>query len=101
MNSAVLKGNTNCGTVQSRPDAGYINTQDARENPPVFLRRALKIVEGQSVSLGTSCGTVACGITIASENPVYVQGDSTLLRTVRGAVAASRQPSPEFGDVAL
>ncbi|MGA8035257.1 MAG: pilus assembly PilX N-terminal domain-containing protein [Candidatus Acidiferrales bacterium] len=75
MNSAVLKGNTNCGTVQSRPDAGYINTQDARENPPVFFRRALKIVEGQSVSLGTSCGTVACGITIASENPVYVQGD--------------------------
>ena len=44
-------------------------------NQPVFFRRALKIVNGQSLNFGTTCGTVACGITIAAENPVYMQGD--------------------------
>jgi len=52
-----------------------VNNQEARENPPVFFRRALKIVNGQSLNLGTTCGAVPCGLTIASENPVYIQGD--------------------------
>ncbi len=42
---------------------------------PLFFRRALKIVNGSVLNLGTSCGPVACGLTIAAENPVYVQGD--------------------------
>ena len=74
-NVAVMKGNTSCGTVQNRPDVQYQNFNDARVNPPLFFRRALKIVNGATLNFGTSCGTVACGITIASENPVYVQGD--------------------------
>lgn len=41
----------------------------ARRNPPIFFRRALKLVNG---SLGN---LVAPGLTIASENPVYVQGN--------------------------
>jgi hypothetical protein len=53
----------------------YVNAQEARQNPPVFFRRALKIVDGQVLNLGTTCGAIACGLTIASENPVYMQGD--------------------------
>jgi hypothetical protein len=73
--AAYMIANSNCPSVIPRPDNQYVRTQDARMNPPVFFRRALKIVEGQSLNFGTTCGTVACGITIATENPVYVQGD--------------------------
>jgi len=54
---------------------------DVRENPPIFFRRALKLVDGSSIgtsataSIFGSCNSVPCGLTIASENPVYVQGD--------------------------
>jgi hypothetical protein len=41
----------------------------ARRNPPIFFRRALKLVNGGPGNL------VAPGLTIASENPVYVQGN--------------------------
>jgi hypothetical protein len=40
----------------------------ARKNPPIFFRRALKLVHGDGTAL------VLPGLTIASENPVYVQG---------------------------
>lgn len=73
--------NPNCGTVYKTlwPGATYVHTQEARENPPLFFRRALKIVNGVSLNLGTSCYGASpnppCGLAIASENPVYVQGD--------------------------
>ena len=57
------------------PGVMYVNAQEARQNPPVFFRRALKIVDGQVLNLGTTCGAIPCGLTIASENPVYLQGD--------------------------
>lgn len=57
------------------PGVVYFNAQEARENPPVFFRRALKIVDGAALNLGTSCGPVACGLTVVAENPVYIQGD--------------------------
>jgi Tfp pilus assembly protein PilX len=48
----------------------------ARENPPLFFRRALKIVNGSDLTaVGTCPGSVSCGLTITSENPVYIQGD--------------------------
>jgi hypothetical protein len=40
----------------------------ARSNPAVFFRRALKVVNGSSGNLPMP------GLTIAAENPVYVQG---------------------------
>lgn len=40
----------------------------ARRNPPIFFRRALKLVNGDGTAL------IMPGLTIASENPVYVQG---------------------------
>jgi hypothetical protein len=40
----------------------------ARRNPAIFFRRALKLTQGTLGNL------VAPGLTIASENPVYIQG---------------------------
>jgi hypothetical protein len=52
---------------------------DLRENPSIFFRRALKIVNGESLGAAANplglCGAVPCGLTIVSENPVYIQGD--------------------------
>jgi len=47
---------------------------DLRENPPIFYRRALKIIDGSTINIGT-CNAVPCGLTIASENPAYLYGD--------------------------
>ncbi|MGA7921895.1 MAG: pilus assembly PilX N-terminal domain-containing protein [Candidatus Acidiferrales bacterium] len=64
----------NCGNI-NWPGYVYNYTQEARENSPALFRRALKIVDGATINLGLSCGAVPCGLTIASENPVYIQGD--------------------------
>ncbi|MGC2506010.1 MAG: PilX N-terminal domain-containing pilus assembly protein [Candidatus Acidiferrales bacterium] len=77
----VLTKNPNCAVAAPTPSPVYIyaHAQEARENPPVFFRRALKIVDAQTINLGTACYGAApnppCGITIASENPVYLQGE--------------------------
>jgi hypothetical protein len=48
----------------------------ARENPPLFFRRSVKIVNGSNLTaVGTCPDGVTCGLTLASENPVYIQGD--------------------------
>ncbi|MGH9770563.1 MAG: hypothetical protein ACRD4Q_02500, partial [Candidatus Acidiferrales bacterium] len=71
----VLSNNPNCISQGTKwPLAVATHSQDLRENPPIFFRRALKIVDGSTISLGT-CNSVPCGLTIVSENPVYVQGD--------------------------
>lgn len=73
--SSVLAKNPNCTSQGTNwPLAVATNSQDLRENPPIFFRRALKIVDGSTISLGT-CNSVPCGLTIISENPVYLQGD--------------------------
>jgi len=70
-----LFANSNCAAANpNRPDVTYGNAQEARENPPVFFRRALKIVDGASLTIGTSCSGTD-GLTIVAENPVYIQGD--------------------------
>ena len=56
------------------------NANEARENPSFFFRRAVKIVNGNNLQLGKCPGDtpavpIFCGLTIASENPVYVMGD--------------------------
>ncbi|MGA8142723.1 MAG: PilX N-terminal domain-containing pilus assembly protein [Candidatus Acidiferrales bacterium] len=62
------------GPGNSWPFATALNGGDLRLNPPVYFRRALKVVNGSTITLG-SCDGVACGLSIVSENPVYVQGD--------------------------
>jgi hypothetical protein len=72
---------------------------EARENPPYFFRHALKLVNGITINLGTACYGAApnppCGLTVASENPVYIQGDYnapggsvTAAGTIASSVAA-------------
>ena len=72
--TVALNKNPNCLTSAPWPGYVYNNVQDARENPPMVFRRALKLVNGSTISAGI-CDTVQCGLTIASENPAYVMGD--------------------------
>jgi hypothetical protein len=65
--------NPNCANL-NWPGYVYNSAQDARQNPPLVFRRALKLVNGSTISNGI-CDTVQCGLTVAAENPVYVQGD--------------------------
>ncbi len=52
------------------------NTNAARENAPLFFRRAVKIVDANLLTaVGTCPGGANCGLAIATENPVYLQGD--------------------------
>jgi hypothetical protein len=51
------------------------NSNEGRENPPSLFRRALKIVNGNLINLPVCPGAVSCGLTIATENPAYLQGD--------------------------
>lgn len=69
-----INNNPNCTTAAPWPGLVYNSAQDARQNPPLVFRRALKLVDGSTFSAGV-CDTVQCGLTVASENPVYVQGD--------------------------
>jgi len=61
------------------PDYVYTHNDEARENPPMFFRRALKLEYGSTLNLGTSCygapPNPPCGLTIVAENPVYIQGE--------------------------
>jgi hypothetical protein len=73
--TAILQNNPSCnGTGNTWPFAIATDPQDLRENPPLFFRRALKLVNGSTIAMGT-CNSVPCGLTIVSENPVYIQGD--------------------------
>jgi hypothetical protein len=65
----------------------------ARVNRPIFFRRALKLVNGRNIDLGTTEGT-PLGLTIASENPVYVQGDYN----AQGTFSASHVASSVIAD---
>ena len=48
---------------------------EGRQNPPALFRRALKLVNGSLINLPQCPGAVSCGLTIATENPAYLQGD--------------------------
>lgn len=57
--------NTSIGALASTAERAAL----AERNPAVFFRRALKVTNGAAPNL------VAPGLTIASENPVYLQGN--------------------------
>lgn len=62
------------------PNAGTrpwvpVTALEARVNPPLFFRRALKLTNGATLNLGACPGGVNCGITIAAENHVFVESD--------------------------
>jgi hypothetical protein len=71
--SSVIANNPNCSAAgKTWPYAIANQPQDLRENPSLLFRRALKVVHGDTISLGT-CNSVSCGLAVISENPVYVQ----------------------------
>jgi len=58
------------------PGAYTIHANEARENPAFFFRRAVKLFNGSDLSNLPLCpGAIRCGLTVTSENPVYIQGD--------------------------
>ncbi len=57
------------------PRTFLVNPQEGRENPSALFRRAVKLVNGSKIGLPTCVGGVVCGLTVATENPAYVQGD--------------------------
>ena len=84
--SATLFGNALNATVAdplcAGPNGGFpwprtflFNPNEARQNPPALFRRALKLANGSRISLPLCPGAVTCGLTIATENPAYIQGD--------------------------
>ena len=78
-----LLTNDNCAGVPSYSTTDNIwpmlvaaHPNAPRENPPLFFRRAVKIVNANLLTaLGVCPGGQNCGLAIATENPVYVQGD--------------------------
>lgn len=52
-----------------------ITATQARSNPAVFFRRALKIVRGGYTGAVNLPANGTQGLTVAAENPVYVQGN--------------------------
>jgi hypothetical protein len=78
LTASILANNPNCTTQgKNWPLAVASQPQDLRENPPIFFRRALKVTDGSTIN-GTgwgTCNSVPCGLTIVSENPLYLQGD--------------------------
>jgi hypothetical protein len=66
----------------------------ARTNPPTFFRRALKLVnggQGQLPFVGQQ------GLTVASENPVYVQGNYNACGTMTASCAGATTDPPPAG----
>ena len=57
------------------PGAYLVNANEGRENPPALFRRAVKVVNGNLITLPACPGAVPCGLSIATENPAYIQGD--------------------------
>ncbi len=47
----------------------------ARKNRAIYFRRALKIVNGATIDLGKDSDNIPYGLSIAAENPIYVQGN--------------------------
>jgi len=57
------------------PGTYLVNSSEGRENPNALFRRAVKIVNGNLLTMPTCPGSVSCGLSIATENPAYLQGD--------------------------
>ena len=63
------------GGIAPWPRTFLKNPNEGRENPPALFRRAVKLVNGNNINLPACPGSVTCGLTIATENSAYLQGD--------------------------
>jgi hypothetical protein len=66
---------TGTGGTNPWPRTFLFNANEARENPSPLFRRAVKLVNGNVISLPLCPTGVSCGLTVATENPAYIQGD--------------------------
>jgi hypothetical protein len=57
------------------PGTYIVNPNEGRQNPPALFRRAVKLVNGSAINLPLCPTAVTCGLTVATENPMYVYGD--------------------------
>ena len=82
------------------PFTYVIHANEGRENPNFFFRRAVKIIDGSGVAnnLNTCPGSVICGLTIATENPVYIQGDYNCLGCTGGGYSTIHAATSIVGD---
>jgi len=63
------------GGISPWPRSFLKQNNDGRENTNALFRRAVKLVNGSLITLPVCPGTVSCGLTITTENPMYIQGD--------------------------
>jgi len=81
LKTTALTANPACtSTPAIWPGNFVVNANEARQNPNLYFRRAIKVVNGSFLNLGNCPGSttgspIPCGLTIATENPAYVQGD--------------------------
>jgi len=82
MTAGALAANARCAATPGYSSDGIwpmmvaANAAVARENPPLFFRRAVKIVNAKLLTAVGPCPNATnCGLTVAAENPVYIQGD--------------------------
>jgi hypothetical protein len=71
---------------------------EARENPPALFRRAVKLVNGSAIPLPLCPGGLTCGLTIATENPAYLQGDYNANSPVGTGFTAASVPASVIAD---
>jgi hypothetical protein len=64
-----------------------VDATKAKSTRPLYFRRALKLVNGKKIDLDTFRSTInpseyiPYGLTVAAENPVYIQGDYNYANT--------------------
>lgn len=104
-NNATVNGQALTGVnAASRRVQETILTREARVNPPLFFRRAVKVVNaaGAPGNAGVSPLTMlptGRGLTIVAENPVYVQGNyNTGTAGTFGTAQTDHRPSAIIAD---
>jgi hypothetical protein len=66
---------TGSGGINPWPRTFLKVANEGRQNPNALFRRAVKLVNGNVINLPACPGGIPCGLSIATENPAYIQGD--------------------------
>jgi len=66
---------TGSGGISPWPRTFLKVANEGRQNPNALFRRAVKIVNGSLINTPNCPGAIPCGLSIATENPAYIQGD--------------------------
>jgi hypothetical protein len=82
--NTVPPGATSPLTISARPNTSITSRGVAQVNRAILFRRALKLVNG-----ATLAATGITGLSVVSENPVYIQGNWNANGTFTGAHAAT------------